>query len=187
MIDPRPPLPPVIRVRPEREADATDGAAARAVSEAAFPTDAEAKLLDALRASGDYDSARSLLAEVDGRIAGHVLLTAVTLEHPDGTAAHDRILALGPIAVVPVLQFRGVGSALVRAALEQAEREGMAAVVVLGHPSYYPRFGFRPARAQGLHPPGPWPDTAWMACRLPASTADDVGVARYAQPFMEMD
>ena len=73
------------------------------------------------------------------------------------------------------------------AALELLVREGIAAVVLLGHPTYYPRFGFKPARVQGLRPPDAWPDEAWMACRLPAWTPDDVGVVRYAQPFMEME
>ena len=68
-----------------------------------------------------------------------------------------------------------------------AVRAGTAAVVPLGHPTYYPRFGFGPARAQGLLPPEPWPDEAWMACRLPAWTPDDVGVVHYARPFMEME
>jgi putative acetyltransferase len=90
------------------------------------------------------------------------------LERPDGTRDADRIVALGPVAVTPEWQKRGIGGELVRAVLAQAQREGAAAVVLLGHPAYYPRFGFRAAREQGLLPPAPWPDAAWMACRLPA-------------------
>jgi predicted N-acetyltransferase YhbS len=67
-------------------------------------------------------------------------------------------MALGPIAVLPAWQRRGVGSALMRAALAKAEAAGLSAVVLLGHKEYYPRFGFQPARAQGLHPPAAWPD-----------------------------
>jgi predicted N-acetyltransferase YhbS len=187
MIDPEVPSPPLVRIHPERPGDRGDAAAARAVELAAFPTDAEAKLLDALRASGDLRPEWSLLAEADGVIVGHCLLTATTLEHPDGSLVVGRVVALGPVAVVPPWQSRHIGSRLVRAALELGEQEGAAAVVTLGHPTYYPRFGFRPARAQGLLAPGPWPDEAWMACLLPAWTPDDVGVVRYAQPFMEMD
>jgi putative acetyltransferase len=178
---------PAVRIRRERPGDPADVAAVRAVSIAAFPTDAEARLLDALRAAGDCDPPRSLVAEVDGMVVGHALLTAMTLERHDGTRDADRIVALGPVAVVPERQRRGIGGALVRAALDQAEREGAAAVVLLGHPAYYPRFGFRSAREQGLLPPVPWPDPAWMACRLPAWTPRDVGVARYAPAFMEME
>jgi putative acetyltransferase len=178
---------PTVRIRREHQGDPADVAAMRAVSVAAFPTDAEAQLLDSLRAAGDCDPARSLVAEVDGIVVGHALLTAMILERPDGTRDADRIVALGAVAVVPERQKRGIGGALIRAALEQAEREGAAAVVLLGNPTYYPRFGFRPARDQGLLPPAPLPDAAWMACRLPAWTARDLGVVPYARAFMEME
>ena len=178
---------PGVSIRRERPGDPADVAAVRAVSVAAFPGDAEARLLDALRAAGDCDPARSLVAEVEGIVVGHALLTAITLERPDKSRDAERIVALGPVAVMPEWQSRGIGGALVLAALEQAAREGAAAVVLLGHPTYYRRFGFGSAREQGLLPPGPWPDAAWMARRLPAWTPRDVGVARYARAFMEMD
>lgn len=186
-MDPVPPVPPVVLVRPERPDHPADAAAARAVNLAAFPTDAEAKLLDALRASGDCDPDHSLLAAVEGAVVGHCLLTAATLERPDGSRVVGRVVALGPMAVVPAWHGRGIGTRLMHAALEICEREGVAAVVLVGHPTYYARFGFQPARAQGLLPPGHWRDEVWMARRLPASTPEDVGVVRYAQPFMEMD
>jgi putative acetyltransferase len=187
MIDPEAPVPPLVDVRAERAGDPGDAAATRAVQLAAFPTDAEAKLLDALRASGDYAAGWSLVAEVDGAVVGHCLLTRATLERPDGSRVTGRVIALGPIAVVPAWQSRRIGAKLMREALALCEEQGAAAVVLLGHPTYYPRFGFASARSQGLHPPEAWPDEAWMARRLPAWTADDVGVVRYAQPFMEMD
>jgi len=97
------------------------------------------------------------------------------------------VVALGPIAVMPAWQGRRIGAKLMHAALELCVRERILAVVLLGHPTYYPRFGFGPARPQGLRPPKPWPDEAWMACRLPAWTPNDVGVVHYARPFMEME
>ncbi len=187
VIDPEQPRPPVVRIRAERCDDPTDVAAVRAVQLAAFPSDAEARLLDALRASGDYDATRSLVAEVGGEVVGHCLLTATTVERPDGSRVVGHVIALGPIAVVPAWQSRRIGTRLMHAALDLGEREGAGAIVLLGHPTYYPRFGFGRARAQGLQPPGPWPDEAWMARRLPAWMPHDAGVVHYARPFMEMD
>ncbi len=187
MLDPAPPVPPVVLVREERSGDPSDAAAVRAVHLAAFPTDAEATLLDALRTSGGYGAGWSLVAEIDGDVVGHCLLTAATLERPNGSRVSGRVVALGPIAVVPAWQGRRIGAKLMHAALELLVREGIAAVVLLGHPTYYPRFGFKPARVLGFRPPDAWPDEAWMACRLPAWTPDDVGIVHYAAPFMEMD
>lgn len=175
-----------LQVRRERGSDPADAAAIRAVHRAAFPTAAEAQLLDALQASGDYATATSLLAEAAGAIVGHCLLTAVTLVRADGTRERGRIVAIGPLGVLPAWQRRGVGGTLMRAALAHAESQGAAFVVLLGHPDYYSRFGFRPARAQGLLPPVAWRDVAWMALRLPAATPEDAGTIHYAQPFMAM-
>ena len=192
-----------VAVRPER---AGDEAAVRAICAAAFETDAEARLLDALRACGAYDRGLSLVAVVPDpaqpggeAIVGQVLLTRVDVEPaseddrlvgpPD--AGRDRpldpaVLALGPIAVLPDRQRRGIGAALVRAALVLAVERGAWAVVLLGHPAYYPRFGFEPARPLGLLPSADWPDAAWMACRLPGWSPSVAGVVGYARPFLEM-
>lgn len=183
-----------VRIRSEQAADASEAQHLRAVQRAAFPTEAEAKLLDALQAVGAYDPSWSLLAEPAGSadepnsstVIGHCLLTAATLVRPEGAAVQGRILALGPIAVLPAYQRRGVGAALMREALGRAEAARLAAVVLLGHPTYYPRFGFRPARAQGLLPPADWPDAAWQAIRLSSWTPADIGTVHYADPFMAM-
>ena len=187
MIDPVPQVAPAVAIRRERPHDQADAAAARAVNIAAFPTDAEAALLDALRAAGDYDPAHSLLVEIEGTVVAHCLLTATTLERADGSTVVGRIVALGPIAVLPAWQGRGIGTRVVRAALDLCERDGAAAVVLVGNPTYYARFGFGQARPQGLLPPGHWRDEVWLARRLGSWTPDDVGVVCYARPFMEMD
>ena len=181
---------PDVHVRLERPGDLRDAAAVRAVQRAAFPTSAEAELLDALQSVGAYDPASSLLAEHTGpseaQVVGHCLLSAATLVRADGSTRTGRIAALGPIAVLPAWQKRGIGAALMHAALRHADQAGLAAIVLLGHPAYYPRFGFRPARAQGLLPPDDWPDAAWMACRLSGWTQEDTGTVHYASPFMTM-
>jgi predicted N-acetyltransferase YhbS len=184
MLDPAPPVPPRVEIRPERPGDPADREAIRAIHLAAFPTPAEADLVDVLRATGEIDPARSLVAEVESVIVGHCLLTATTLERQDGTAVVGPIVALGPIAVLPAWQGRHVGSALMREALDGCAADGAAAIVLVGSPTYYLRFGFEPARELGLLPPAHWPDEVWMARLLPAWTPADVGVVRYAAPFL---
>ena len=94
------------------------------------------------------------------------------------------VLAIGPVAVGPAVQARGVGSALMAAAMSLAVARAVPALVLLGHPSYYPRFGFEPARGAGLEPPAAaWPDAAWMARLLPAWTDDMAGTVRYHEAF----
>lgn len=130
-----------VAVRPEREGDQ---AAIRAVVAAAFGRSDEADLVDALRASVAWLPGLSLVAAEDEAVVGHVLFTRATIG-----GAHPA-LALAPLAVEPSCQGRGIGGALVRGGLAAARSLGERIVVVLGHPSYYPRFGFEPAVPRGL-------------------------------------
>jgi putative acetyltransferase len=101
------------------------------------------------------------VAELDGHVVGHCLCSRAWLDgsHP--------IIVLGPIGVHPDVQGRGIGGALVRASIAAAEAAGERLVVLLGHPTYYPRFGFRSARGLGILPPVEgWSDAAWMALPL---------------------
>ena len=108
----------------------------------------------------------SLLAERSGQVLGHVLFTAVRV-HGSSHDQPGRILA--PLGVAPKAQGQGVGSALVRESLEQLRKQGTGLVFVLGHPDYYPRFGFEPASQFGLFAPYPIPEAvaaAWMVQEL---------------------
>lgn len=130
----------MVVVRPERAADV---AAVRAIQLAAFPTDAESRLVDALRQANQ--ALVSLVAEREGAVLGHVLFSPVTLEPPGPVGA-----GLAPIAVHPAWQRRGIGGMLVREGLAACRAKGIAFVVVLGDRDYYGRFGFRRASARGL-------------------------------------
>ncbi|MFK0290178.1 GNAT family N-acetyltransferase [Streptomyces sp. NPDC090442] len=161
--------------RPERPEDV---AAVRGINLAAFPTAEEADLVDALRADRDaWIDGLSLVSQApDGSLAGHALLTRC---HIDDRPA----LALAPCAVLPAHQRRGAGTAAIRAALDAARDKGEHLVVVLGHPDYYPRFGFVPASRFGIRAPFEAPDEALMALALDASRPVPSGVIRYAAPF----
>lgn len=162
-------------IRAER---ATDLAAVRAVNLAAFDTALEADLVDALRI--EANPVISLVADVTGSVVGHILFSPVTLTgHP-----HLPLMGLAPMAVVPLEQRRGIGSALVRTGLIECARLGCAAVVVLGHPEYYPRFGFLPASRFGLRSEYDVPDETFMALELVAGILRDrSGTIRYHAAF----
>lgn len=164
-----------------RAETARDAAAIRAVHEAAFARDLEARIVDEIRGTDAWIGELSLVAEDAGTLVGHVMLSRARLERVVGPPAS--LLVLGPIGVLPEHQRRGVGVALMRRAIGGAVARAEPLIALVGHPSYYPRFGFRPARALGLEPPGPWPDDAWMALRLPAWTPDLRGTVRYPSAF----
>ncbi|SHF62860.1 Predicted N-acetyltransferase YhbS [Streptoalloteichus hindustanus] len=161
--------------RPETPADIP---AIRAIVTAAFPTPLEADLVDALRADPlAWIPELSVVAQApDGTLAGHALLTRC---HVDGHPA----LALAPCAVLPAHQRSGAGSAAIRAALTAARERGEGLVLVLGHPEYYPRFGFVPASRYGIRAPFEVPDEAMMALPLEESRPVPSGVIRYAAAF----
>ena len=167
---------PAISIREEQPDDL---AAIREVNDRAFDQPLEGRIVDALRAHG---AARlSLVAEVDGRVVGHILFSPVTSAGADG-------LGLGPMAVTPDQQRRGVGAALVEAGLARMRDAGCPFVVVLGHHHYYTRFGFVPASRHGMRCEWDVPDEAFMVHVLDeAATAQAAGLIRYRPEFlMEM-
>ncbi|GLF93150.1 GNAT family N-acetyltransferase [Streptomyces yaizuensis] len=161
--------------RPETPGDIP---AIHAVNAAAFETEAEADLVDALRADpGAWIDGLSWIAQApDGTVAAHALLTRC---HVGDAPA----LALAPCAVLPAYQRQGAGGAAIRSALESAREWGEGLVVVLGHPGYYPRFGFEPASRWGIRAPFDVPDEAMMALVLDSDRPVPSGVIRYAAPF----
>lgn len=154
-----------------------DIGAVRAINLAAFETAQEADLVEALRRDPSWIDGLSWLAvDEHGTPVGHALLTRC---HIGATPA----LCLAPCAVLPEYQRTGAGSAAVRAALAEARRRGEHFVTVLGHPAYYPRFGFTRASGHGIGLDIEVPDEALMAMSLDESRPLPSGTVRYAAPF----
>jgi len=158
--------------RPEEERDAE---AIRQVLLAAFPTALEADLVDALREDAAWIPGLSIVTEHDGTVVGHALLTRC---HVGDSPA----LALAPCSVLPAYQRRGVGTAAINAALDAARALGEQLVLVLGHPSYYPRFGFVRASIYGIRAPFDAPDEAMMALPFGSGPVPS-GTIAYPAPF----
>ena len=133
----------MIEVRPEEPRDAVR---VFEINRRAFETEVEAKLVDVLRSQ--VDRLISLVAELDGEVVGHILFTPVTVE---GGNASLKTMGLGPMAVLPEFQRRGIGSKLVRVGLAACRTLGEQAVFVVGHPEFYARFGFELAAPKDLH------------------------------------
>ena len=155
-----------------------DGAAIRAVNVSAFETALEANLVDALREQAD--PVLSLVADDEGVVVGHIMFSPVALSgHPP-----LQIMGLAPMAVSPGRQRAGIGSALVRAGLEQCARLGFGAVVVLGHPAYYPRFGFVPSTRFGIGCEYDVPEDVFMVMELqPRYLLGAYGTIKYHAAF----
>ena len=166
----------MIEVRPERPGDQE---AVRRVNEAAFGRPDEAALVERLRAQAPLYLA--LVATLDASVVGHVAFTPVTLEPAKPGLT---LLGLGPMAVVPAQQGRGIGSTLVYEGLAACRRAGAQAVVVLGHSKYYPRFGFRPAVTFGLNSEYDVPLEVFMALPLVPGALEGVeGLVHYHPAF----
>ncbi|MGE0750758.1 MAG: GNAT family N-acetyltransferase [Variibacter sp.] len=164
------------RLHIRRETPSDIQAIARA-NDKAFGGADESALIDRLRADGLV--AVSLVAEDDSDIVGHILLSRLAVT---ASERHLRALALAPMAVVPERQRQGVGTALVRASIDAARTAKADVIVVLGHPDFYPRFGFSAARAVKLA--APFSGDAFMVLELvPGVLGDGAGTVTYPPAF----
>jgi putative acetyltransferase len=163
-----------------REELPADRDAIHAVNAAAFATDAEARLVDTLRAHAGL--ILSLIAEQGGEIVGCIAFSPVTATRADGSVVPG--VALAPLAVVPRLQRAGIGGRLIAEGLGRLRDAGHRFCVVVGHPPYYPRHGFVPASAHGLRWDRRVPDEVFMVQALAPGGLDGVsGVVRYRPEF----
>ncbi len=168
-------------IRPETPDDFD---AVTQVNENAFGRPDEAKLVAALREQA-YPIV-SLVAVRDERVVGHILFTPVIAE--EALVTPGLLMGLAPMAVRLGNQRAGIGSQLVRTGLEACTTLGCAAVVVLGHPEYYPRFGFVPASTFGLRSEYPVPDEIFMAMELvPDALEACHGVIKYHPAFADLE
>ena len=163
-------------IRQETEGDAKD---IRIIQERAFGRSAEANLVEALRDSTSY--ALSLVILKEDVTVGHILFTEATLHSQNDVFP---LLGLGPMAVLPEYQNQGMGSRLIRHGMTECSRLGHDAIVVLGHPKYYPRFGFLPARSYGITCEFRVPPEAFMVCELrKGALRNKPGIVKYAPAF----
>jgi len=172
-----------------REEERGDREVIRRINEAAFDTNAEAGLVDKLRQS--CTNLLSLVAVSDDLPVGHILFSPITIDNraanSGGSGEPILGMALAPMAVLPAYQGAGIGSQLVREGLKRLRTASTPFVIVLGHPGYYPRFGFKPASRYGIR--CQWegvPDQAFMILIFDERALQGIsGVARYREEFGE--
>ncbi|MDQ6421754.1 N-acetyltransferase [Paenibacillus sp. LHD-117] len=155
------------------------------VNRAAFGNrDDEAQLVERIRRSEQFVAQLSIVAERDGDIIGHLLLSKA--EVVDDESRHE-VIVLAPIAVLPNVQKLGVGTRLIEEGLKRCKELGYGLVLLIGHPDYYPRFGFRPARSFGLElRQFEVPDDVFMVCELQENALRQIkGELRYPVSFFD--
>lgn len=162
-----------------REELPADREVIREINRQAFGGNAESRLVDQLRADGDI--VLSLVAEIDGEVVGHILFSTLKAETEGGSI---KAVALAPMAVMPEFQERGIGSAMIERGLALCRERGYTVVVVLGHPDYYPRFGFSQAKAAVLKSPYSELGAPYMALELVPGALEGVkGTLEYPAAF----
>ena len=166
-----------LTVRPEESSDIV---AVRVVNEEAFGQPEEARIVDAIRRN--CTGILSLVAEHEGEVVGHILFSPALIETDSGGVEG---MGLAPMAVTPSLQRRGIGTRLVEVGLDRLRMAECPFVIVVGHPDYYPRFGFLPASPRGLRCQWPGvPENAFMILAFDEDRLSGVtGTARYRDDF----
>lgn len=173
-----------ITVRQEISSDypSTDRIIQKAFANVEISDKTEHDMVARLRRSEAFVPELSLVAE-DEEIVGHILLPKVKIKKEEYSTES---LALAPVSVLPEYQNKGVGTRLMNEALKVAKESGFQSVIVLGHPTYYPKFGFKPASLWGIKAPFEVPDDVFMALELKENALASVsGVVEYPRAFFE--
>ena len=173
----------IIRQETEKDYKLSETVVEKAFKNAEHTDHKEHLLVAKLRKGGAFIPELSLVAELDGEIVGHIMLTKLLIENEG--SKYDS-LALAPVSVVPEHQNKGIGSALISESLKIAKEIGFKSVIVLGHNKYYPRFGFKPASTWGIKAPFDVPDEFFMALELGDGALEDIsGTVVYSKEFFE--
>lgn len=148
---------------------------------ATYSDQTEHLLVKRLRKSEAFIHELSLVALKDDKIVGHILLSKISIVDSDNAISS---LALAPVSVAPDYQNLGIGSELIRASLQNAKALGFQSVIVLGHPAYYPKFGFKRASLWNIRPPFDVADEVFMAIELVKGSLEKVeGLVQYSKAF----
>ena len=170
-----------VKIRPETENDYPQ---ITEVNDRAFGQRDEGQLVSMLRETEEFIAELSLVAEMDGVIVGHILFFPVIIR---SKPERHYTLSLAPMSVLPEYQNQKIGSRLVEEGLRLARKHGFDSVVVVGHPSYYPKFGFEPASKWKIKVPFKVPDEAFMGLELvPKALEGKGGIVEYPRAFEEM-
>jgi len=161
-----------------------DIAGIRDVVTAAFEQPNEAKIVELIRDSENFIPELSLVAKENDLVLGHILFSLIVI---DTGTENIAALALAPLAVTPTHQRQGIGSQLIKIGLAKCQELGHSIVIVLGHPNYYPKFGFQTASKFGVQAPFSVPDEAFMILGLKPDALHNVsGTVRYPAYFNEV-
>ncbi len=147
-------------IREERKNDYDE---IKEINDLAFGQENEGKMIEALRKTSDFTYLLSLVAEIKDKIVGHILFYPIKIKNKK---EEFTVLSLAPMAVHPEYQNKGIGSKLVKRGIKVARESGFGAVIVVGHPKYYPRFGFSPASNWRMQLPFDVPDDVFLALEL---------------------
>lgn len=173
----------IIRQETEKDYKLSETVVEKAFKNAEHTDHKEHLLVAKLRKSDAFIPELSLVAELDGEIVGHIILTKLLIENEGSN--YDS-LALAPVSVLPEHQNKGIGSKLISESLKIAKEIGFKSVIVLGHDKYYPRFGFKPASTWGIKAPFDVPNESFLALELEDGSLDRVtGTVVYSKEFFE--
>lgn len=171
-----------LKIRPETPSDYPE---ITQVNDLAFGQPSEGKLVENLRKNPKFIPELSLVAEINGKIAGHILFFPVVIKLENGE--EKETISLAPVAVSPEFQRKGIGSKLIQEGIKACQQLGYDSIMVLGHPEYYPKFGFKQANAWGIRDPFGAPVDAFMALELKKGVLEGTGGAViYPDEFLEV-